>query len=159
MKRFSGLFPAVATLLVLSVASGCSVTGAAKQPGGLMGKTFRYEVVAPERLPGPAREWIEQRHMSPSFAVWRTDEYTYFLAAAGERATGGYSLDVTAIGVSEGRVRVVVYEHTPKPGQPVTEAFTYPVVAARARNIPDLPIEFVLTTGAGGDVYRPEILR
>lgn len=130
--------------------------------GGIRFNTWSITPVAAQDLKDPARAWLGTHHDDPAFAVFRDGKDTYLLAAIGQRNTGGYSVQITSVGDSNGQVEVVVQEQTPKPGTMVPMIVTWPVAAAKVSNLPDnLSVRFVLSSpsSGGSQTYQATVLR
>lgn len=64
----------------------------------------------------------------PGYLVHTTNKNTYVIINMGEKPTGGFSLAVDSVGLVGGVLGVSLLEKSPKPGDVVTQALTYPQV-------------------------------
>jgi len=75
-----------------------------------------------EGLPG-LLDYVKDQ---PGFLIHTTETKTYLIINMGEKPTGGFALEIDSVGLVGGVLGVTLIEKSPKPGQAVTEAFTYP---------------------------------
>lgn len=72
------------------------------------------------------------KSISSSYSVLKDNGETELVIYMGERNTGGYSINVQSVTFDEqNNVKVIVSEHSPKPSDIVTMAFTYPSVSIK----------------------------
>jgi hypothetical protein len=75
------------------------------------------------------------------------DKQQIVVVAAGRRTSGGYSVEITGLKKDGGTLVVQWKLNTPKPGSPVTNAITYPGIAAlvaksaKVKFDPELPLK------------------
>lgn len=77
-----------------------------------------------EGLPG-LLDYVKDQ---PGYFVHTTEDNTYLIINMGEKPTGGFALTVDSVGLVGGVLGVKLIEKSPKPGEAVTEALTYPQV-------------------------------
>ncbi|OEH86862.1 hypothetical protein BHU72_00940 [Desulfuribacillus stibiiarsenatis] len=58
-------------------------------------------------------------------------KYTYILIADGEKATGGYAIQIESMKGNEDEIRIVAKVREPQKGEFVTQAFGYPHLLLR----------------------------
>lgn len=120
-----------------------SSTPATAEPrsGGLPYRRLEWRVITDGQLPASLRNEVEKRRTTKGTASFKSDGLTYVLITAGEKGTGGYAVQINAVGDGgNGKVEVIYTISGPAPGQIVTEAITYPYVVAAIES--DLPVEF-----------------
>lgn len=62
----------------------------------------------------------------PGYLIHTTETTNYLIINMGEKPTGGFALEVDSIGLVGGELGLTLKEISPKPGDTVTEALTYP---------------------------------
>ncbi len=110
--------------------------------GGIAYLPTTYEVVPPGQAPSAVARELEQMRARAGTKAVVVDGTTYAVITAGEKSNGGYSVEVTSIGDSEGKLEVVYKVNSPKPGTMTTQAITYPSVVVKFQNTADLPVTF-----------------
>ncbi|MDI6602204.1 MAG: S-layer homology domain-containing protein [Thermoanaerobacteraceae bacterium] len=93
----------------------------------LPGKEIELEAVDLEDVPDDVAGELEDIREGGGYKAVKIGSTYYLLAAAGEKSTGGYSINIySARNSEEGNIDVFVMERSPKPGDMVTQAITYP---------------------------------
>ena len=86
--------------------------------------------------------WYEMYRQTEGFHTYQENGWTYVLAAAGEKPTGGYSLRVLTVSeTAPGEIFVEAELKTPAPGDMVTQALTYPHSLIRFEEVGDISID------------------
>lgn len=117
------------------------------QPGG--GVSLRV----PPDIPEEIRGWADNsRHI---FAGQSRDygDLTYLLVTLGEKPSGGYEVRITSLGIKDGKFLVRCRFKEPSPGEPVTQAITYPYDLVAVPRL-TAPVEFV---AEGRELYIPGV--
>jgi|GEM_PF-2422963 len=83
-------------------------------------------IVEEEYLPQEIKEWFDSFENKEGAYVYQHPDETFIKISAGEKPTGGYSLDYREFTEKEYPVEIVVELTEPKEGDAVTEALTYP---------------------------------
>lgn len=91
-------------------------------------------VVDPQPLPGPVAAVVNAPYTTARAVLTRWDGKRYLVVAAGERPTGGYSVQFRSVRREGGAWVVEAAVQGPPPGAMVTQAITYP---RRAVALPD----------------------
>jgi ribosomal protein L35AE/L33A len=104
-----------------------------------------YRKITVFEAPQQIRDMLENTKEQESASVYVVDRVVYILITRGEKMTGGYGVNVVDIDkhiLGEDRFGITVrVEYTdPKPGQPVTQAITYPFVIVKTELI-DIPMD------------------
>ncbi|WP_088076570.1 MULTISPECIES: protease complex subunit PrcB family protein [Bacillaceae] len=76
-------------------------------------------------------DYIARLNQNTKIRGWNTVEYrggTVLIVSAGERRTGGYSLNIVGASAEDGGIRVDIMEHEPAPDAMVTMALTNPLI-------------------------------
>ena len=83
-------------------------------------------IVEEEYLPVEIKEWLDSFENKEGAYVYQHPDETFIKISAGEKPTGGYSLNYREFTEKEYPVEIVVELTEPKEGELVTEALTYP---------------------------------
>lgn len=78
------------------------------------------------------------------------DGQTILIVYAGEKNTGGHEIKVKKITADQDQIQILVQETSPKPGDFVTMAFTYPYTIIQFSS----PHTNFQIENTGGDVYK-----
>lgn len=89
------------------------------------GQTVAYKVL--DTLPASIADPVEAMVKKRGYFFFPKEKILLILM--GERSTGGYSLSLKDLAVVDGTLGITVVETSPKPGDPVTQALTYPMLA------------------------------
>ena len=104
------------------------------RPGNLYyGWSVFFKIMSPddESVPQEIKEWVVANTMQPFAGAKTLGEWSYLLVAAGEKPTAGYSVGITSISDSSGRLKVYYRVDGPAPGQVTAQALTCPYVLIR----------------------------
>jgi len=71
------------------------------------------------------------------YAIVEESNKAIVLIGMGEKNTGGYSIDISKVITSSNTATIYVKETSPKPGDVVTQAFTYPTVQIEFNRKPE----------------------
>lgn len=82
-------------------------------------------------LPASLSAWSTSTVQVPGGVARYVDGALYLMVSGGQRNTGGYSVEIRSIAVSENVVRVSARLHSPNAGDMVTQAITYPKAFAK----------------------------
>jgi len=104
-----------------------------------------YKKVTVFEAPPQIKEMVENFKDEEKAAVYVVDNIVYIVVTRGEKPTGGYGVKVVDIDkhmLGEDRFGVVVKVEyiEPKPGQPVTQAITYPFTIVQTELV-DIPMD------------------
>lgn len=92
-------------------------------------------------LPEEISEWINNS-LNMNLGQKRVyDDKLFILVTYGEKPTGGYSVDITKVEITETEIQVDVNFKSPKEGDIVTQAVTYPYDMVVTSAV-DLPVVF-----------------
>jgi hypothetical protein len=92
----------------------------------------KYEVIGNlSTLPPPLQQQIMAVQDSCGLTVVQDEGATYAILHAGEKRTGGYSIDVQSVTETAKRILLTVRLNKPKTGTIVIQAITYPTVVVK----------------------------
>lgn len=77
-------------------------------------------------LPSSLSAWKGSTVNGPNGIARHVDGTLYLMVSGGERNSGGYSVEIKSVEGKDRTLYVSAVLHSPKPGQLVTEAITYP---------------------------------
>jgi hypothetical protein len=75
--------------------------------------------------------WYDDSYKTEGVYSFNSEEASFILVSAGEKKTGGYSIENIVLTGNENNVEVTADLHVPAEGSPVTQAVTYPNVLLR----------------------------
>ncbi len=132
--------------------SGSAVKEGKKIPQGITFNKIKFETINKNDVPKEFYEKIEQVKKNKGYIYMADDKsgYIYIAVFMGEKPTGGYSIEVTDIGDSEGRTGVTVKEVVPQKDALVTQALTQPYTIIRAKGI----TTNITVRSAEGEVFK-----
>ena len=88
---------------------------------------FDYEIIEEAALEETAKEWYEVNKENYGFYSHTVDgQEKYLLVSAGERRTGGYSLEIEGVNKSSRMITFNIDLNEPSSDDMVTQALTYP---------------------------------
>lgn len=125
--------------------TGCSGNGP-KAPidpgaGGAEPLPVSFRIVPENEIPMEIRQIIASRMREKTEQAIKAGDGQYIFIALGERRTGGYRVEIRSMESYGGKLRVTYVEVQPPAKSMVTQALTYPWVAAWTSS--NLPVEFV----------------
>lgn len=97
-------------------------------------QSLAYERVTPQDIQDSQDliSWYQANHKTGGVHFKNHDESAYILAAAGEKPTGGYGIDIAGVYLEgPGKVLVEADVTSPDPGMMVIQVITYPSVLIR----------------------------
>lgn len=116
-------------------------------PATTGGQNVNYQILM--RAPEGLKNSIEALKKDRGYFYF--EEEKILVVLMGERATGGYALSLDQISAEDTTLFVSVVEKSPKPGDIVTQAFTYPMLILQLEDdFSDFQIKNQL-----GDLFQP----
>ncbi len=85
-----------------------------------------FQKAALEDLSGDIRNSVHLDRAEQGYDILQSGSDYYLVVYAGERPTGGYAVEITAITSGGEKTQVTVREAAPAQGAMVTQALTYP---------------------------------
>lgn len=130
MKKRS-LFLAGIFLLQILFLCGCSI----REEDSVKLRDLEFTLVSEERLPEELKTMIEEKKQEPFKFTYTDQENLYLCIGYGEQATGGYSITVNELYLTEN----AIYVHTnllgPSPKEKENPAVSYPYVVIKTENL------------------------
>lgn len=103
--------------------AGGSAGGSAGGGGSLSAGTYTID---PQPLPAAVQNVAGTAHATPQAVLVKAEGKRYLIVAAGERPTGGYSVQIRGVRADGGAWVVDAVVQGPPQGAMVTQAITYP---------------------------------
>jgi hypothetical protein len=115
----------VTFILIIVLAVGCN---GVEEDGELTEPTqFDYEIIEEDALDQAAKEWYHENKEDYGFYTHTINEQEkYLLISAGEKRTGGYSLEVEDVNELNQTITFNIALNEPSPDDMVTQVLTYP---------------------------------
>lgn len=93
---------------------------------------IRYEVIEDlSALPQEVQEGLQGKQTGAGLTVVESGGATYALLAAGEKSTGGYTIEVQNVTESAGRILIHAKVNEPPAGTSVIQIISYPTVVVK----------------------------
>lgn len=125
MKKIISLV--LVAILGLSLFTACS----SENKSALIGD-INFEVMGSDALTDSSlEEWYNENNNKKGLSTFDFKEHKYVLVGAGEKPTGGYSVEVTSVVGKEDSILINAKVNAPKADEMVTEAITYPSTLIR----------------------------
>lgn len=133
MKRF---FTASIVLLLVVTLGGCTSTKKAQKI-----RDLEYTVVKEEEIPKALSEQIESRKESRFKLTYQDGEYLYIASGYGQQQTGGYSIEMKELYLTEDAIYFDTELYGPQKGETVHKAPSYPYIVVKLE-IVEKPVVF-----------------
>lgn len=148
-KKIIGLLSLVITMLLILTGCGVNARGEGPQLGQIS-----FEVIQPDKLPAEAAKWYQNNFAVDGLHSFTAGKDRYLLLSAGEKPTGGYAIEGLTLTGTEKEIEVKAKLKSPRSGDLVTMALTYPHVLIKlkedGRQLRFSGIEGNDPTGGGG---------
>lgn len=102
---------------------------------GITVNKISFEELSEENIPESIKSKIETSKVQSGYIYEEKDGFFYIVIFSGEKPTGGYGIKVISIEDNEGKTNIMVEETSPKEGDMVTQAITYPYTAIKVTGI------------------------
>ena len=130
-KRLKGKMVLIGCLVVWAFLArnltGCSVEKAQQDKV----RDLEFEVVAEADLPAELRELVEQKKAAPFKLTYSNDQGLYITVGYGEQSTGGYSISVRELYLTENSIVIDTELLGPEKGEEVGVEKSYPFISVR----------------------------
>lgn len=133
-RYLSGLFIFIIAGVSL-LFSGCST----KDTGGKKIKDLEFTVVEDADVPEPLMKMINEKKKEPFRLSYSDVENLYIVVGYGEQPTGGYSITVNEVYLTEDAIVVDTNLVGPGENEQVTNALTYPYVVIKTEFVDKTP--------------------
>lgn len=126
-----------AGMLLMAGLGGCSITNI-KEDGK---EILEYTVVNTEDIPEELETLIEQKKEKEFQLTYQSDNYLYLLKGYGRQKTGGYSIQIEDVSVSESAVFFKTTLIGPKSEEEQVQEPSYPYIAVKIQ-YREQPVQF-----------------
>ena len=123
--------------LILIFLSGCSMQ--TNQTEKL--QDLEYTIVEEADLPEELRTILEEKKKESFKLTYEAEDSLYLCVGYGEQATGGYSISVNELYLSENAIYFDTNIIGPESSEPAAEAASYPYLAVKTAYL-DKPVVF-----------------
>jgi len=111
-------------------------------------RPVEYEEVNIQDIPDDLADWVEANRMTGGIWFKTLDNKTYILICAGEKPTGGYSMQLESITmVAPGSIYVTAQVISPAPDMMVTQVLTYPYILIVIEDEEILNVDGIISDG------------
>lgn len=111
-------------LLLIGGLTGCTVEKANRTKV----RDLDYKIVAAEEIPEELLQQIEEKKAADFKMTYETPEKMYIVRGYGEQATGGYSIQVKELYLSNNAVFFKTEIMGPRKGETITKSPSYPYI-------------------------------
>lgn len=115
-------------LCSLLFTAGCELTNGDKTAKV---KDLDFTVVEEADLPEELKSLIDEKKKEPMKLTYSNKEYSYIVVGYGEQRSGGYSISVDELYLTENAVYIKTTLIGPKADEKVTQAATWPFVVVK----------------------------
>lgn len=133
MKKCAGL---LAVLAMVGLLTGCSLLS--KESVKL--KDLEFTVLSEEKLPEELKTVVEERKAKPFQLTYSDKEYLYICIGYGEQSTGGYSIVVDELYLTDSAVYVGTSLLGPEPSEKSNKTPSYPYIVLKTEFLDDTVI-------------------
>lgn len=121
----------IITLLFAAVLSGCTVEKANRTKI----KDLEYQIVSQEEIPQELLQQIEEKKAADFKMTYETPEKLYIVRGYGEQATGGYSIQIKELYLSNNAVFFETEIIGPRKGETITKSPSYPYIVVMTEKV------------------------
>lgn len=126
-KVRAGMLLLGAQLLGICLLSGCSIT----ENSGMKLRDLEFTVVSDERLPEELKNLIEERKTAEFKFTYSDQESLYICIGYGEQSTGGYSIAVNELYLTDNAILVDTNLLGPPAAEKENPAVSYPYIVIK----------------------------
>ena len=121
----------LASLLLMIGLAGCTVEKANRTKVS----DLEYQIVAPEEIPEELLQQIEEKKAADFKMTYETPEKLYIVRGYGEQATGGYSIQVKELYLSNNAAFFQTELIGPRKGETITKSPSYPYIVVATEKV------------------------
>ncbi len=129
MKKLSRILP-IMVLIVLFL-GGCSV----KKAGTEKIRDLEYTVLAESEIPETLLDEIEENKSDDLKMTYREGDYLYIIRGYGMQETGGYSIQMKELYLTDNAIYFDAELIGPEPGTDVEKAVSYPYIVIKTERL------------------------
>ena len=98
-------------------------------------RDLNYHVVAKEEIPEELKMQIEEKKAADFKLTFETPEHLYIIRGYGERETGGYSIQVKELYLTNNAVFFSTELIGPRKGEAITKSPSYPYIVVQTEKV------------------------
>lgn len=121
--------------LVFTILVGCLTGCSVEKANRTKVRDLEYHVVASEEIPEELLLQIEEKKAADFKMSFETPEYLYIVRGYGEQATGGYSIQVKELYMSNNAVFFSTELMGPRKGETITKSPSYPYIVIKTEPV------------------------
>lgn len=118
-------------MVVINCLAGCAI----EKTNRTKVRDLDYHVVAQEEIPEELKEQIEEKKAADFKLTYETPEYLYIVRGYGEQTTGGYSIQVTELYLSNNAVFFKSALIGPRKGENAAKSPSYPYIVIQTEKV------------------------
>lgn len=141
MKKFRKLIVFTCLLVSCFLLGGCGT----KEPKKTEGKRLEFTVLKESEIPAELLKYIDDKKVNEfKFTFYNQDkkDYLYIAVGYGKQPTGGYSIAVEDLYLTENSIYIDTSLVGPAKDDVVTQAITYPYIVVKLEYM-DKPVTFI----------------
>ncbi len=140
-KMVTGKIYMIGLLILILIGSPLLLTGCkSEDPGGKKIKDLEFTVLEDADVPEPLMKMINEKKQEPFRLSYSDVENLYIVVGYGEQPTGGYSITVNEVYLTDDAIVVDTNLVGPSENEQVTNALTYPYVVIKTGFLDKTPI-------------------
>ena len=124
-------------VFVVRTLTGCSVEKESREKV----RDLESQVTGEADLPEELRRLVEEKKAAPFKLTYENDQGMYIVVGYGEQPTGGYSITLEELYLTENAIVIDTELHGPEPGEPAGVEKSFPYLAVRTEKLEE-PVIF-----------------
>ena len=121
--------------VILSVAINMMAGCAIEKTNRTKVRDLDYHIATQEEIPEELKTQIEEKKAADFKVTYETSEYLYIVRGYGEQQTGGYSIQVSELYLSNNAVFFKSMLVGPRKGENVAKSPSYPYIVIRTEKV------------------------
>ena len=130
-KKRAVIFCLFTWVLLVRILTGCSV----EREDHDKVRDLNFTVVGEADIPEELRNLINEKKAAPFKLTYSNDKGLYIVVGYGEQPTGGYSIEVDDLYLTENAIVVDTELEGPEKGEPTGVAKSYPYIVILTENL------------------------
>ena len=114
-------------ILLVSCLSGCGLQSSER----VKLRDLEFTVLSEEKMPDELKEMIEERKVEPFKLTYSDNEYLYICVGYGEQETGGYSITVDELYLTDSAIYAQTTLLGPEASDKGNKVASYPVIVIK----------------------------
>ena len=114
-------------ILLVSCLSGCGLQSSER----VKLRDLEFTVLSEEKMPEELKEMIEERKVEPFKLTYSDNEYLYICVGYGEQETGGYSITVDELYLTDSAIYAQTTLLGPEASDKGNKVVSYPIIVIK----------------------------